>query len=263
MSKRRHRRIPGVIPQLARGLLAFGRWLVRHPQPFITAGLLAGAAWLLWLHAQRDEVFRIARITLPAQSAFTAPNSLIGANIWTVDLDEVAGQLQRQAPWFKTVRVIRQLPDTLQVEAIARSPIAQVRLNAWYPVDREGFIMPEGHDAPPTGLVQLLGADTPKVPLRAGQPNASERLQLALRVLDTVRHSRAGAARRVNAIDVSDPNQISLLLEDGTEVRCGAEDQLGIQLGRLRSALEQLARRQVDVRYIDVRFQDPVVSPRT
>lgn len=252
-----------MIPRLGRGVLALIRWLLWHPQPFVTAGLLVGAAWLLWLHAQRDEAFQVARIQLPPQSTLKAPASVLGANIWAVDLDDVAEHLQRQQPWLKTVRIIRELPDSLRVEVVQRSPIAQVRLDAWYALDREGFIMPQGQDTPSPGLVQLLGTETPKAPLRTGQPNRSERLHLALRVLETVRSSPIAILRRLSAIDVSDPNQISLVLDDSTEVRCGTEEELSVQLGRLRSALEQLARQQVGVRYIDVRFQEPVVSPRT
>ena len=50
---------------------------------------------------------------------------------------------------------------------------------------------------------------------------------------------------------------------DDMEIRCGSEEELDEQLGRLKTALDQISRHKISVRYIDVRFQEPVVSPRT
>jgi hypothetical protein len=53
------------------------------------------------------------------------------------------------------------------------------------------------------------------------------------------------------------------VLDGTTEVRCGSEAELSDQLDRLQDALKTIARNQMTVRYIDVRFREPVVSPAT
>ena len=64
-------------------------------------------------------------------------------------------------------------------------------------------------------------------------------------------------------VNVSDPQQIRFLMEGDTEVRCGTEAELEAHLQRLRTALKAIARQSLDAQYIDVRFHEPVVHPRT
>ena len=263
MSRRYRRRIIGLLPRLGQGILALARWLVRHPQPLIVLALLCGALWGLWVYVHRDTAFRIANVHVPADSSLRLPRSLIGTNIWELNLRALSEQLKRQQPWLKEVLVIRELPNSLRIDVIERATTGQVRLDQWYPVDQEGFILPQGRAHPWTELVRLRGTDIPRAPLRSGELNTHERLHLALRVLETLRSSPTLAARQLRIIDVSDPRQINFVIDEGTEIRCGSEDELDGQLERLARALDRVARQRVDVRYIDVRFQEPVVSPRT
>jgi len=59
------------------------------------------------------------------------------------------------------------------------------------------------------------------------------------------------------------PQQLRFLLDGETEVRCGAETDLGVQLERLRATLKAISKQSMAVRYIDVRFKEPVIAPRT
>jgi len=84
-----------------------------------------------------------------------------------------------------------------------------------------------------------------------------------LRVLETLRKAPALIARRLTEINVTDPQQIRLVLDGQTEVRCGSEAELGAHLERLRAALNVISKEHLSVQYIDVRFPEPVVGPRT
>ena len=263
----------GVIPRLGQGVWAIGKWLVRHPQAAVVSLGLCAMSWSVWVYMHHDEAFRIVRVGLPAEATLKLPEPLIGLNLWELDIRGLAEELKSQQPWLKEVRVIRQLPNSLRIEVIERTPIAQVQLDLpaaarqqagrWYPVDQEGFILPQGTLQASSNLVRLVGTQTPHALLKAGRLNTSEPLQLALRVLDTLKRHRALFARRLNAVDVSNPGQISFAIDAGTEIRCGSEAELSAHLQRLQVALRTVARQHVDAHYIDVRFQEPVVSPRT
>jgi len=262
--RRRHKRWVGALPRLGLGLWTAARWIIRHPQPAMLAVAIGGALWMLWSYVRRADAFQIAQVSLPANSALVLPESLIGHNLWAVDLQALSEQLQRQQPSFKAVRVIRQLPNTLRVDAIPRIPVAQVHLDRWYPVDREGFILTAAGAEPARRLVRLAGVDRTPGALKIGKPNADERLQLGLRVLARLQRAPALVSRRLVEINVADPRQVKFILEGETEVRCGSEAELETHLSRLQAALRALARRQeLAVQYIDVRFQEPVVGPRT
>ena len=78
-----------------------------------------------------------------------------------------------------------------------------------------------------------------------------------------IRRTPLSLSRRLIEINVVDPQQIRFLMEGDTEVRCGTESELDAHLQRLRVALRAIARQSLDAQYIDVRFQEPVVHPRT
>ena len=261
--RRRRRRIIGLLPRAGRAAWSAARWTLRHPGPFLAAGGLAAGLWGLSQYARRADVFRIAQVELPADSSLRVTESLMGRNLLTLDLRALAEEIARQQPGMKQVRVVRRLPDTLRFELVPRLPVAQVRLDRWHPVDRDGFILPDGRPEPADDLLRVVGVGAGGSALRAGHESADERLQLALRVAAALRRGSPTLARRLIELNVSDPQQIRFLLDGGTEVRCGTEAELSAHLERLQAALRAIARHPVDVSYIDVRFQEPVIHPRT
>lgn len=258
---KRSRHVDGLLPWLGGRIIALGAWLVRHPQPLIALGLVVAVAWLLVASAQRADAFRITQVYLPDEPALTLREPILGQNLWTLDLDALSEQLERQQPSLKQVRVVRQLPNAIRVEAVRRVPIAQVRLDRWYPVDGEGFILPPGSSAAAEGLMRLAGFERAAIPLTAGRVNRDERLALALRVLAWLPQAPGRIARRVTEMNVDNPQQIRFVLDGALEVRCGAEAELTTQWERLKTALKTVERQGWVVQYLDVRFQEPVVGP--
>lgn len=264
MAARRRRRIIGIVPRLGRACWAAGRWAFRHPGSFLLIAGLSAGVWRLWGFAQRADVFRIAQVELPADSSLHVRQSLIGENLLTLDLGALARELKRQQPGLKEVRVVRRLPDTLTIEPITRVPVAQVRIGRWHEVDKDGFILPEGSVEPAEHLIRLVGFERGGPPLGAGKENDDDRLQSALRVLAALQRAPSLTARRLAEVDVADPQQIRFLIDGGaTEVRCGSEAELGAHLERLGAALKAIDRHPFEVGYIDVRFPEPVIHPRT
>ena len=262
MAKRR-RRIVGLVPRLGRTILAAVRWAIRHPQPAIVTAVITTSLWGLWDYAQHADAFRIAQVQFPPGSTLTLREPLIGKSLWDIDLRDIAEELKSQQPWLKEVRVIRQLPSVIRIEMIPRVAIAQVRLAQWYPVDAGGFIVPKPSIVPIEGLTRLVGFERASPPLKVGALNTEERLTTALRTLKALRRAPALSSHRLTEINVLDLQQLRFVIDEGMEVRCGTEEELGDQLERLRAALHVIAKRQMAVRYIDVRFKEPVVGPGT
>jgi cell division septal protein FtsQ len=111
-------------------------------------------------------------------------------------------------------------------------------------------------------MLQISGLERLKPGLVAGQENEAEPLRLALRVVRLLRQAPPLAARRIIQVDASDPRQITFTMQDGAQVRCGSEAELASHLERLEAALKAIDRQSLDVGYIDVRFQEPVIGPR-
>ena len=257
-----------MIPALLRALGAVLRGAWRSRQ-VVAAGLVLIAALAgLWAFALRTELFRITEVQVVPTDAVHAASTLIGRNIWDVNLRALADQLKAQYPHLKDIRVIRQLPNILRIEAIERVPVAQMPVrrtataSAWYPIDRDGFVVLRSSDHPREALIQVLGLNQAAPSPQTTQAKPTERMALALRIITRLRRARQMPQGRLRGVDVSDPRHIRLVLDDQTEVRCGTEEELDVQLSRLRGVLEVLARRSVAARYIDVRFEQPVIAPQ-
>lgn len=285
MARKRRQRIAGLIPQLGHGLRIIERWIVTHPQPFLALGLLGVAAWGFCAYGRHSEAFRITAVILPEQDSLKVPDAVLNANLWDVDIQRLSEDLKRQRPWLKDVQVVRRLPDRLQIRLIERIPVARVRLDRWYPVDREGFILPDRRAELPAKLIRLTGVGRSVAGLKVGRENTDDQLKLALRVLETLQRAPAPIAHRIREVNVADAQQIRLMLDlaaapvtfaqsigatphpaetgQETEVRCGSEAELGMHLERLRAVLKVIAKQQEPIRYIDVRFPEPVIGPRT
>ncbi len=250
----------GVFPRAGQLLAAGFRWVFLHPQLFVSLLLVAAASWSFVHYAQQAEAFRVAEVVLPADSSMQLSEPLIGKNLWRVDLRSISMELKKQQPNLKDVRVTRQLPGTIRVQAIARKPVAQVKLDRWYAVDREGFVLPDGGSQPDENLVRISGLERGNEGVRAGRVNDDERLQTALRVLFRLRQL-PGLSRRIREISVADLQQLHFLLDDEMEIRCGSEGELEEHLRRLQAAMKALAKdHRVSARYVDVRFKPPVVG---
>ena len=129
MAKRR-RRDAGVIPRLMGQARRGAPWVGKRSVPVAAAGIAAAVGAAVWCGASRSDAFRVTAVQLPLNSALKIPELVIGQNLWAVDLNAVAEGLKRQQPFLKQVRVIRSIPNTLRVETVQRTPVAQVRIGA-------------------------------------------------------------------------------------------------------------------------------------
>jgi len=260
---KRSTRIKGLLPRLVQGLRATLRWAVRHPQPAVILVMLCGVAGGLWSYVQRADAFRITQVQLPASSSLKLSDPLVGDNLWTLDIRAVAEHLSRQHPWLRQVRVIRQPPNTIRIETIPRLAVAQVHVRQWHPVDADGFLLPQASASPLDRLPRLAGLDQGNGSLKVGAINTDERLKTALRVLKMLQRAPALMSRRVTELNVADVQQLRFVIDGEIEIRCGSEAEVPRQLERLLAVLKRVAKQSVAVRYIDVRFREPVIGPRT
>ncbi len=255
--------------------------MARHPSPVLLAGVCAVALIGLWRFAQRADAFLIAHVRVSPHSSLKPPPSLVGSNLWQVDLRGLAEQLHSQQPWLKQVRVVRQLPNTLWIQPVERVPVAQVQASQWHPVDEEGVMLPDASPEPIDGLIRLAGVGPLTPTTRDRQGETEEPLRLALRVVRLLQRSPVLVSRRLLEVNVADPQQIRFIIDlslssssrvgvlagaedmaGRAEVRCGSEAELETNLARLRAALRTLRQGAVPIRYVDVRFPEPVVGPQ-
>ncbi len=182
-------------------------------------------------------------------------DGLRGQNILRVRLDDYRRRLLA-SPWVADATISRSLPATIVVRVVERRPMAIGR------VGEDLFLVDEHGDEIDEYGPRYADFDLPIIDglvLGAGQEaGANERrVQLASNLLREVRR-RPDLARRISQVDVSDPRDAVVIIDQDTaRIRLGDER----FLERLQSYLDlaQTLRAQVPaIDYVDLRFGERV-----
>jgi cell division septal protein FtsQ len=190
-------------------------------------------------------------------------DGLRGQNIVTVDLGAWRARLLA-SPWVADASIRRQLPSRIEIEIRERRPMGIGRLGrTLYLVDPEGIVIDEYGP-------RHAEFDLPIIDGLAGRPGGAggvdqSRAWLAAQVMAAL-ETRPDLAQQVSQIDVSDPHDAVVILENDTAmVRLGEAE----FVERLQSYLDlapSLRERVAGIDYVDMRFDERLyvrpVSPR-
>jgi cell division septal protein FtsQ len=183
-----------------------------------------------------------------------------GKSIFAPDIAAIAMSVQARYPDVKDVRVRRKLPDRLSLSVTMRMPIALLGEEKYYPVDRDGFILPNANASQWQKLPIITGVDI-KESDKVGKRCESRALRVALELIAEMDRSKILSEYTVTTIDVSDSKNVSLFLEDGLEVKVGHEN-FKERLEKLAQTLKNPKLIVSRVKYIDLRFKDIVIGQK-
>jgi cell division protein FtsQ len=182
-------------------------------------------------------------------------DGLRGQNILRVRLDDYRRRLLA-SPWVADATISRSLPATIVVRVVERRPMAIGR------VGEDLFLVDEHGDEIDEYGPRYSDFDLPIIDglVRGAAQEAGvneRRVQLASNLLREVRR-RPDLARRISQVDVSDPRDAVVIIDQDTaRIRLGDER----FLERLQSYLDlaQTLRAQVPaIDYVDLRFGERV-----
>ncbi len=182
-------------------------------------------------------------------------DGLRGRNIVRVGLDDYRRRLLA-SPWVADATLARSLPATIVIRVVERRPLAIGR------VGDQLFLVDEHGDEIDEYGPQYAEFDLPVIDglVRGGPQEAGAnelRVRLASNLLSEVR-TRPELARRISQIDVSDPRDAVVIIDQDTaRIRLGDER----FLERLQSYVDlaPTLREQVPaIDYVDLRFGDRV-----
>lgn len=179
-----------------------------------------------------------------------------GANIWQIPVAEVEARF-RQNPWVQSVRVERRLPNVIIIALEEREPAALLPHHGTFLVlDEQGMALDLEETLPDLEVPILTGL--PQEGYEVGTVVPSEELAIALRVLRSL-----GARYRKAIVEIHiDPDRtVTLYSGAGAPVYLGqASPALEDRLGVLGAILDDIAARQLRVKYVDLRYEGkPVV----
>lgn len=241
---------------------------------FLSAAIFIAAIFIIRyivVSLKRLDYFRIKEVVLKNEEESFDSSYLLGRNIFDVDLKKESGHIARLYPVYKDIRLFRVLPDRLVVIFTERDPIACVKLYRDFYVDAQGVLFApdkeEGRELPViVGLEKKIrGPETGRRYYTAG-------LLSALDIIKQINDDLFLKQCKVERIDVRDPVNISCFIRmpdpDGEnasfgalEVKMANKDMAG-QVIILSGLLGQLNEDAGNIKYIDLRFKEPVVRPK-
>jgi cell division septal protein FtsQ len=159
-----------------------------------------------------------------------------GMNLFEINLDKVRHDLE-SVPLVRSAVVRRQLPDTLVVQLVERSPIARLARadrRFFLAVDREGYVLGPAIRSPE--LPVITGLDVRS--LIPGSLVSDSAVADALVALDICETSAVGQVVRIGTIDVSHEEYLDVRLRTGERVLLSREE-MQYKLERLADMLQK------------------------
>lgn len=236
--------------------------------PFIVAVLIvAGLGYYGYRQARHflltSKYFRVVAVEVDPSLSFIDPQhfgGMKGKSIFAVDLDKFQRRLSFAYPQVAHLKVTRRFPNRIFIQAKKRLPFAQAYVrNKTAVLDQEGVILSLGGHA--DGPLPAVFGVSHNVELALGLPLRDDKLRLALQIIKEIRANPSFAGYDVINIHVENLLKISFQLSNGLEIIVDQEriDQ------KIRLLAFVLAQNKIDLeqtKYIDLRFQEPVLGKR-
>jgi cell division septal protein FtsQ len=183
-----------------------------------------------------------------------------GVNIFLVNLKECEYIVGKKHPELKDLRVRRALPDVIEVSYQVRRPFFQVESGYFYLVSDDLVVFPKHKAVADPGLPIVTGIDISEKSLTPERRSGSKALKKALSLLKEIKASSFSNEYNVVKIDVYDPRNPSIYIEDGTRIEIG-EQSFRQKERLLKKVLDDLRSKDKKAKVIDLRFKDVVVTP--
>ena len=202
------------------------------------------------------------------------------SNIFKLAIDEVSINTQKKHPEFKSVVILRKPPNVMSVKIEYKQPVAFIKTNtnsrffygareisynrkegyALIPVAIDGVVLPSDI-AVGRILPTLSGVDFKTTVIKVGSICSDKKLAYGLKFLSAVESFWSIKNHRIDAVNLNSTKNISILLENGIEVKMG-DSRIKEDILTLKDILEGSRFDLAKIKYIDLRFSDVIIGPR-
>ncbi len=213
-------------------------------------------------HIKRSRLFAIKTVAVEPSGEFAAKDFMYlkGKNIFDVDPESVQARLGRQYPQIAYLKVSKRFPDTLVVTAKKRNPFAQVQVrHRRVVIDSDGVVVADA-GAADDHLPFIKGVRVEQK-TKIGAPLTAKNLYAALTIMKIFKESPVLAVYPIASVDVENLSKISLSVGNNFQVILDREH-VKQKFKTLELMLSQSKIDLETVKYIDLRFKEPVVGKK-
>jgi len=247
----------------------------------LTAGVILAGILLfltgLFAFLMTSDYFKVKEIMFNESNNTVDPSYLKGRCIFNLDLAKEAENITEHYPTYRKIRLIRMPPNRLFVDFVRRRPVAIVRLSRQFCIDAEGVLFDPPQEPQEGDLPYILGLETKIFDPKPGKKYNNRELILALSIIKEVRSNRLLRDYGIKKVDVTNLSSVSLFISEPQkqqaikaqppilpaevffEVKLDAQDARG-KVNILSGLLSQIKNDSGNIKYIDLRFREPVVK---
>ena len=182
---------------------------------------------------------------------------LKGRNMFKVDIAKLQGRIKAQYPQIAELRVIREFPDRIKVLAKKRQGLFQVpHKGKFLLVDTEGVAM---YYTPALLNLPMVQGALGNIKVVQGAPLTSKNTGLAVAILQGFKAHLRTARLKVTSLDLRNLSKIDVTLAEALHIILD-QDNYPTKLDMLDMLLAQRKIDFAQVKYIDLRFNEPVLG---
>jgi len=196
--------------------------------------------------------------------------------IFTLDLNNESAKALSNCADCRKVRFLRFLPNCIVVDFLKRKPVALAKFYKSFAIDQDGVFFNLTGSVEEAGLPVIYGLETKIFAPKPGVKYRRPEIDLALSIIKELKGIRALRGFTLKRMDVANLPSAGLFLLlprqvvdytqpvhqlewQGFEVRIG-EGRIQQKLMILGGVLMQADKEWVNIKYIDLRFKEPVIK---
>lgn len=248
---------------------SLGNLLIRNIHIIIALILVVVAFKVLYGVLLRSEYFTLKSVEvlrleddneLVADSGVTLKLEK-GLNIFEINLRKCQKQIELAHPEFMSVKVDRVLPDKIIVTYKKRKPICQIKTTRYYLVSHDAVVLPEAYKEPQPGLPIIRGIYISEKELPKDRKIRSPAIRRVLKLIGQIDQTDFTDKYGIEEIDMYDEYNPLIRLDNGIQIKVGKQNFVK-RKAALVAVLDELESKGLRPKFIDLRFDDIIVSPR-
>ncbi len=210
------------------------------------------------------DYFKIKIITIDPSLQFINKRDLAGLkgqNLFRLNLKAIQRKLEGKYPQVSNIKIIKQFPNQISIEARQRLPFVQTRIkNRILTMDQRGIIL-SVDDKPDNKLPFISGLKPGSKKIILGAPLRGKDMHTALRMVRAYKKQKALSFQPIKEISVKNLSKIQFDLLNQLIVYVDQDEPdkkmqiLGLILSQGKLDLKQ-------TKYIDLRFKEPIIGKK-
>ena len=244
--------------------------------------ILFFAVVLLKVLARNSNFFRVKEIIIRDEVVQTDKKIDLsyfkGSNIFTFNLGREEDYLTRRFPGYQKIKLVKIFPDKIFADFIKRKPVACVKLYRYFYLDSDMVLYGVPSEADLLGLPVIFGLETKLFGPKQGIKYNIKEIAIAFEIIKSVRFNKALKDLQIKKINVADGTNTSFFMalpakppsntklkhevkvvNEELEIKIG-QDYITDKINILSCLLAEEKNDWDNIKYIDLRFKDPVIK---